>query len=290
MESGHTRTNALSLPGRVHGSLIVGLALIGLLVLALSAAFAEPRFPQLTGRIVDEAGLLTRQDRAAIKNELADLEAASSDQLVVVTVNSLQGYSIDDYGTRLGRHWKIGQKGTNNGVLLIVAPNERKVRIEVGYGLEPQMTDLMSGLIIRNAILPPFRRGNFGEGIRAGVRDIKDVLLGDKDAVKERLKRRPQPGVDYEALLILAIWLAIVIFVLYSQYQHAKSMEARTGPKGMRRVRDDRGRRRRYDDGGIIIIPGGYSDWSGGPGGGWSGGGWSGGGGSFGGGGASGGW
>ena len=92
---------------------------------------------------------------------------------------SLQGYEIEEFGYQLGRHWGIGQKGKDNGVLLIVAPNDRKVRIEVGRGLEPLMTDLMSKIIIENAIVPEFRRGNFGAGIRAGVRDIKHSLLGD---------------------------------------------------------------------------------------------------------------
>ncbi len=285
MEQGQPRTIAVSLPNRWLRTLLTVLVASSCTILAtISNCFAEPNFPKLTGRIVDEAGLLSAGDRAAIEAELADLETSSSDQLVVVTLNSLQGYSIEDYGTRLGRHWQIGQKGTNNGVLLIVAPNERKVRIEVGYGLESLMTDLMSGLIIRNAILPAFRTGDFGGGIRAGVRDIKTVLLGDADAVKDRLSRRPQPGIDKEELILLAIWLAIFLMILYSQYQHAKRLEEQAAPGGKRKVRD--GKRGTADDGGIIIIPGGYSDWSGGSGGGWSGGG----GGSFGGGGASGGW
>ena len=285
MPSGRTRTFVSS---RLHCAEIVVAVLVAVGVITatlLTAAFGAPNFPELTGRIVDEAGLLSFEDRTAIETELVTLENASSDQLVVVTLNSLQGYSIDDYGTRLGRHWKIGQEGTDNGILLIVAPNERKVRIEVGYGLEPLMTDLMSGLIIRNAILPSFKRGNFGEGIRAGVRDIKAVLLGDAEAVKERLSRRKEPGIGTEELIILAIWLAIFLMIIYAQYQQAKALEAEIGPDGKRRKR-----RRRARDGGIIIIPGGSSDWSGGSGGGWSGGGWSGGGGSFGGGGASGGW
>src|SRR5690606_22456892 len=115
-------------------------------------------------------------------------EQKSTDQLVVVTVPSLQGYEIEEYGYQLGRHWGIGQKDKDNGVLLIVAPNERKVRIEVGRGLEPIVTDLMSKIIIENAILPEFRRGNYGAGIRAGVRDITATLLGDAEAVKERAR------------------------------------------------------------------------------------------------------
>ena len=114
------------------------------------------------------------------------LEQTSTDQLAIVTVKSLQGYSIEDYGIGLARKWGIGQKGKDNGVLLIVAPNDRKVRIEVGRRLEPFMTDTMSALIIQNAILPKFRRGDYAGGIKDGVRDIKSVLLGDAEEVKRR--------------------------------------------------------------------------------------------------------
>ena len=111
-----------------------------------------------------------------------------------MTVKSLEGYSIEDYGIGLARKWGIGQKGKDNGVLLIVAPNDRKVRIEVGRRLEPMMTDTMSTLIIENAILPKFRRGDFAGGIKDAVRDIKTVLLGDAEEVKRRAQggRTPQ--------------------------------------------------------------------------------------------------
>ena len=151
-------------------------------------AFAAPTFPPLTGRIVDEAGLLSADDRRTLETDLRALEDKSTDQLVVYTTRSLQGYPIEDFGYQLGRTWAIGQKGKNNGAILIIAPNDRKVRIEVGRGLEPQLTDLMTKLIIENAILPAFRRNDFAGGIKAGVRDIRDVLLGDAEAVKERAR------------------------------------------------------------------------------------------------------
>ncbi len=138
----------------------------------MSRRFAEPTFPPLTGRVVDNAKLLSASDVQTLTTELAELEGKSSDQLVVVTLPSLDGYDIADYGYQLGRAWKIGQAGKNNGVLLIVAPNERKVRIEVGRGLEPILTDFMSRLIIENTILPEFRRKDFAAGIKLGVRDI----------------------------------------------------------------------------------------------------------------------
>jgi uncharacterized protein len=263
-------------------------AALAAVVLLCSPAFAAPTFPQLTGQIVDNAGLLSAEDRAAIEGDLSALEEKSTDQLVVVTLPSLEGYEIEDYGYQLGRHWGIGQKEKDNGVLLIVAPNERKVRIEVGRGLEPIVTDLMSRIIIENAILPEFRRGNFSAGIRAGVRDIKDTLLGDAEAVKERARGLNQgDGPDWIGLLMIAFWIAIFVYILYAQSQYATQQPQTLGRDGRRRAR----RAGRDRDDGLVAFPGGASDnWGGG--GGWSGGGggWSGGGGGFGGGGGSGSW
>jgi uncharacterized protein len=258
---------------------LTALALAGLVLIPVHA---EPKFPALTGRIVDNAHLLKPEDRAAIESELAALEQKSTDQIAIVTLPSLDGYAIEDYGYRLGRHWKIGQKDKDNGALLIVAPNERKVRIEVGRGLEPHLTDALSQLIIQNAILPAFRRGDFSGGIRAGVRDMKDVLLGDAEAVKERARSLGAgPGIDWVALIFISIWLAIFLYVIYAQYRHATSLPKSAGY---------RRRRGRTGDRDAVIVPSGSGNWD--SGGGWSGGGggWSGGGGDFGGGGSSGSW
>jgi uncharacterized protein len=228
---------------------------------------AEPAFPVLTGRIVDEAGLLTPDARAAIEAKLAALEAKSTDQVAVVTLRTLEGYPIEEYGYQLGRKWGIGQKDKNNGILLIVAPNERKVRIEVGRGLEPIMTDAMSKLIIENAILPEFRRGDFSAGISAGVRDINDVLLGDAEEVKQRARvSRNADTLDFWSIVLILFWLGVAIFVFYAIVQ-----SIRNAPQAVP------GQRRRNTNG-PIVIPGG---WSGGGGGFGGGGGWSGGGGDF---------
>src|SRR5262245_10367267 len=124
-------------------------------------AAAEPSFPALSGRIVDEAAILDATARSRIENKLEQLEAKTGNQLVVATLRSLQGYDIADYGYRLGRHWGIGQKNLNNGAILIVAPNERKVRVEVGYGLEGTITDAVSRLIIAYDIMVHFSSGDF---------------------------------------------------------------------------------------------------------------------------------
>jgi uncharacterized protein len=272
------------LPGRsasspswtLHASLM-WLVLLSCLALPLAVA-AQPVFPQLTGRIVDEAGLLTPEVRAAIQTQLAELEQKSTDQVAVVTLKSLQGYPIEDYGYQLGRAWGIGQKGKDNGIILIVAPSDRKVRIEVGRGLEPVMTDAMSSLIIQNAILPEFRKGNFAAGIQAGVRDINAVLLGDAEGVKERARgARNAETLDFWSIVLILFWIGVVLFVMYAMVQSIRNAP-QVAP----------GQRRRSNSNGPVIIPGGWGGgWSGGDSGG---GGWSGGGGDFGGGGSSGSW
>ena len=254
------------------------LALVAVMLLALTPAFAEPKFPELTGRIVDQAKLLSAEDLSALTSELAALEAKSTDQLVVVTLPSLDGYDIADYGYQLGRHWKIGQTSKNNGVLLIVAPNERKVRIEVGRGLEPILTDFMSRLIIENTILPEFRRKDFPAGIKLGVRDIKETLLGDGEEVKRRATGIDNHDADYIMLAIILFWIAIVVYGMYQQYRYAQYLK--TNPQAARRARMGRSA---GTWGGPPIIIGGGSSRSGG-------GGFSGGGGDFGGGGSSGSW
>jgi len=149
------------------------------LIVASPALAAEPKFPPLTGRVVDDAGVLNPYTVGQLTLMLADHERATGEQVVVVTLKSLQGYTIEDYGYQLGRHWGIGQKGVNNGALLIVAPKERKVRIEVGYGLEGTLTDAISATIIQNYILPSFKLGDFNAGILAGATSIIQVLGGN---------------------------------------------------------------------------------------------------------------
>ena len=153
----------------------IGAFLAFFLLFTLQAATV---FPALSGRVVDEAALLSPAQRAALTAELAGLESATTNQLVVVTLKSLQGYDIADYGYRLGRYWGIGQKGKDNGVLLIVAPNERKVRIEVGYGLEGVLTDYLCKQIIEGSILPAFKKGDYAGGITAGTSAIISRLSG----------------------------------------------------------------------------------------------------------------
>jgi uncharacterized protein len=242
-------------------------ATLALLCLLLPAT-AAPKFPALTGRVVDDANILSSQTKADLNTKLAALEQKTSRQLVVVTIPSLGGYEISDYGYQLGRNWGIGQKSLNNGILFIVAPTEHKTRIEVGYGLEPIVTDALSSVIIQSRVLPFFRKGDFNAGVEAGTDALIEQLSLEASEAEKRAaaaaERRPQDDSGGGGLL----GFLIVLFIFF--------MIARVfGGWGLLP---------------FLFMGGGGGGrgggWSGGGGGGWSGGG----GGSFGGGGSSGSW
>jgi uncharacterized protein len=152
----------------------------GLLALCLATVSAAALdFPPLTGRVVDQAGILNADIKNDITDKSKDLEEKSSIQLVVATVTSLQGGDIETYANELFRAWKLGDAQKNNGVLLLVAPHEHKVRIEVGYGLEGTLTDAVASVIIASAVVPRFKNGDFSGGVERGVGGILDVLDGD---------------------------------------------------------------------------------------------------------------
>ncbi|EEX83249.1 conserved hypothetical protein [Brucella abortus bv. 3 str. Tulya] len=178
---------------------------------ALAQEAAKPTL-SLTGRVVDAAGIIDPAQRQQLVQKLADFEVKSSDQLVVVTVPSLNGEDIETYSNRLFRAWALGQKQENNGILLVVAPNDRKVRIEVGYGLEGVMTDALSSIIINGTIIPEFRSGNYSQGIVQGVDGILSVLSGDSVEFEARAKRNVQTSsddVDWVFVVFIAFWCLI---------------------------------------------------------------------------------
>jgi uncharacterized protein len=190
---------------RATGGLAGLLALIAFCVAALAADF-----PPLTGRVVDQANLISATERSALEAKLADLETKSGIQLVVATVSSLGGEEIEPYANSLFRAWKLGEKNKNNGVLLLVAPNERRVRIEVGYGLEGTLTDALSKVIITNAITPRFKANDFAGGITRGVDDIITVLTTDAS----EWQKRPSLRVDSEPANGPVNWLVVVGIVI----------------------------------------------------------------------------
>ncbi len=153
--------------------------LLVILFFLFSILEATIDFPKLTGQVVDRANILSDYQESTLANLLKEHENQTSNQIVVVTINTLNGYDIAEYGYQLGRHWGIGQKDRNNGVLLIVAMNERKLRIEVGYGLEGSLTDKTAKNIIDSKIRPQFKKQNYYQGISAGVNSILESIKGE---------------------------------------------------------------------------------------------------------------
>jgi uncharacterized protein len=254
-------------------------------------------FPPLTGRVVDQAHLLTPEQLADLDRKSQELEAKTGRQFVIATVASLEGYPIDDYAYRLGRTWKIGSAKNNDGVLLLVAPAERKVWISTGYGAGAFLTDAMSGVITREAILPRFKQNppDYGGGIEAGADAIIKQMSLPADQAQKNLSDAEQAQKQRQHSggggLPIIFWLMIIGFVILSHFRrgHGRRYRTRSGGIspwvalwGLNAL--DRGSRRGW---------GGGSSWGGG---GWGGGssggfgGFSGGGGSFGGGGAGGSW
>lgn len=236
------------------------------------ASLAAAKFPALTGRVVDEAHLLSPQTVQKLDGELAQLEAQTGHQLVVVTVPDLQGQAIEDYGYQLGRTWAIGRKGVDDGAILLVAPSERKVRIEVGYGLEPVLTDALSNLILQRKVLPQFKQGRMEQGIVDGTEALIQQLSLPEDQAKAQVAQAEQAQAaqsDQAPPIPVIIGVIIIFFILASLFS------------------------RRRGGGGLwwllpLLMSSGRQDrWGGG---GFGGGGFSGGGGSFGGGGSSGDW
>ncbi|MCC6302209.1 MAG: TPM domain-containing protein [Gammaproteobacteria bacterium] len=180
-------------------------ALAAIALLGAAACLAAPAFPALSGRVVDQAGILSADTRAELDQMLAAHERAGSNQVVVVTVDSLQGYAIEDYGYQLGRYWGIGREGRDNGVLLIVAPKEREVRIEVGYGLEGALTDVLAHNIIRTVILPRFRAGDMPGGVVAGTRAVLQAIDGAYQPLPERDADTDRAGSFMSLFIFLTI-------------------------------------------------------------------------------------
>ena len=189
---------------------------LALLWIVAVPASAAPSFPALTGRVVDNANVLSPQVREQLTGKLQALEDRTTRQLVVVTLPSLQGYDIADYGYQLGRYWGIGQKKENNGVLFIVVPSEHQVRIEVGYGLEPILTDALSEVILSERVLPKFRAGDVQGGIVDGTSAIVDQLTLDAPAAKARVEdaERQARAPHGNPLAAFLVWFVIVMILL----------------------------------------------------------------------------
>ena len=277
---------------KLHRLIVLWLAFC---VLA-SPAFAQ-NFPKLTGRVVDQAELLTPAQEAELSAKSEALEKSTGRQFVIATVASLNDQEIADYSYQLGRHWKIGDEKRDDGTVMVVAPKERKVWVATGYGAEGVLPDILIGRIVRDSILPRFKAGDMAGGIAAGADAvIAQLSLSPEEAARQAQQaeaaetRRGDGGVNLFPVIIIVIVFFTVIGSI-------------AGATGGRRYRGKGRRRGGLDAGDVAVILWGLDALSRGNrgGGGWGGGGWgggggggfggfSGGGGSFGGGGASGGW
>jgi uncharacterized protein len=249
--------------------------LVVLMVTVAGLAFAAPQFPALGGRVVDQANILSPGTEARLAQQLEQLEMTTGRQLVVVTLQSLQGYEIEDFGYQLGRAWKIGRASEDDGTLFIVAPHERSVRIEVGYGLEAVLTDALASVLLNERVLPHFRAGDMETGVIDGTEALAVQLALPPDEARERVNRAREEtaesdgGIPSFIMLLLVFWILMLVM----------------------RGFGSRGRRRSgWMLPPVIVSGGGWGGRGGSRGGGFSRGGFSGGGGSFGGGGASGRW
>ena len=234
--------------------------------------FAAPAFaldvPPLKARVNDYAGLLPRERAAALEQKLAQFENSTGHQIAVLTIPSLEGEDIASFGIKVAEKWKIGQKGFDNGAILIIAPKDKRLRIEVGYGLEGVLPDAIANRIIQEVIVPHFRNNDFPGGVEAGVDAILKVTSGEP--IPQAQRRKPSSGgsgIPVSLIVLLFLFVPFLISSLFSGLGRGGRGSRYYGPGG-------------YYGGGF-----GGGGWSGG-----SGGGFSGGGGGFGGGGASGSW
>jgi uncharacterized protein len=230
------------------------LILLPLLLLPLKAAALD--VPRATGYVNDRADILSSGAERKLERFLQGFEKSDSTQIVVLTIDSLEGEALDEYAIKVAESWGMGRKGKDNGALLLVAKEERKVRIEVGYGLEGRLTDLLSGRIIDNEITPRFKAGDFDDGVIAGVAAMAEAVRGEYQGTGRTARKKERNPLG---LLALLLFLGPGLIFLGG------------GPRSRRS--------RHYRHGGFWIGGGGFG-----------GGGFSGGGGGFGGGGASGGW
>ncbi len=209
-------------------SRLLVLALLFCAAVVAQAALPIPKAPG--GRINDYAGVLSAEDRARLEDKVRAREQGSSNQVVVAIFRSLQGESLEDYSIRLAQAWRIGQKGLDNGVIFLVFTEDRKMRLEVGYGLESKLTDAISGQILRQAVAPRFREGKIADGIAAGLDAIDQAIAG---TYKGAAPAKRQQGSSLFPILLLAIVLAgLGSIILPAMFANARRQGWTTGHGG----------------------------------------------------------
>jgi uncharacterized protein len=190
-------------------SLALAAALVSALVAAPRSAALE--VPPLKARVNDYAELLSPAAERHIEALVERLEETDSTQIVVLTIPSLEGDSLEDFSIRTAEHWRIGRKGFDNGAILLVSRSDRKVRIEVGYGLEGRLTDLVSGRIIRDVIVPQFKAGRFDDGVVNGVKAMSEAVRGEFTAPAQPARRASANDVPVEILLFMGVFFIVLV-------------------------------------------------------------------------------
>ncbi|WP_039760427.1 TPM domain-containing protein [Bartonella queenslandensis] len=214
-----------SIKRRFFLRLWVPLSILYLIIALGNVTHAHTKFPPLTGYINDMAHLLDHATKSNLTEKLAALEEKTGDQIVLVTLPTLSGNDIETYSNSLFRTWKLGQKQINNGVLIIIAPNEREARIEVGYGLEGELTDAISSVIINSFMIPNFREGNYQKGIVEAVHAIiKVITQSDADfsfrikqkakAIEEQRKQAAREEMIINTIMFLILFIAVGLPIL----------------------------------------------------------------------------
>ncbi len=199
------------------------LFMVSLVTTILAAPAFSLEVPRLTGHVNDYAGMLSTAAKHQLEAALKDFAQKESTQIVVLTIPSLKGDALEDFSIRVAEAWKIGQEGLDNGAILLIAKNDRKIRIEVGYGLEGRLTDLLAGRIIRNEIAPYFKRGQFDQGIVAGVAAMVGAVRGEYTSATPVKKDKPnKQGVPVFALIGL-------FFLINALGRASRVMGAATG-------------------------------------------------------------
>jgi uncharacterized protein len=175
--------------------------------------FAQGNFPRPAGRVNDFAGVLDASVEAEIDQLLADLERKTSSEVAVAVVKSLDGMSVEEYANRMFKEWGVGQAKQDNGVLVLVAPAEREMRIEVGYGLEGVLPDGLAGEIIREQFTPRFREDDYPGGIRDGIRRVVEVVERHQVLTPEELARFNESSSNDASLAVIIPFLALFVAI-----------------------------------------------------------------------------
>jgi len=270
--------------------------LVFLISMLAFPVLAAPVFPKLTGRVVDEARIIQPADKSALEAKLAGIEKATGHQMVIATIADMKDYPLDDYTYQLGRAWGIGGKGANDGLIILLAPNnpvgQRGPRIEVGYGLEAVVTDAFSAQVAKQLMTPRLRTGDISGALNVGVDSLAEqIKLTPEEAAKRAQaasETARQGGKDRVNFGTLLFWGFIFLFVVLPMILRGSRGRRYRGSSGIGQAilwtAINAAANSRSSSSGWSSGGGGGSDWGGG------GGGFSGGGGSFGGGGASGDW